>query len=153
MDDYGEHLKLQTNVLWCHDLVSRDWTIGGYKKLCEIKNVSAFWRLFNNFKKIGWKRYHFYFMLESTLPLWEANLNGGIFIVCNADLELWEKAGLFYVSGALGEGINGISINLKEEELLVKIWCENADPQINPAFMELIKGKKTYFSLNKNRKK
>lgn len=147
--EYGEHIKLQTNILWCHDLVSRDWTINGYKKLCAIKNVSAFWRLFNNFKKIGWKRYHFYFMREGSLPLWEENINGGIFIICGADLELWEEVGLYYVSGALGECINGISINLKGEELFVKIWCTNTTPQINPAFLEKIKKNKTYFSLNK----
>jgi hypothetical protein len=147
--EYGEHIKLKKNVLWCHDLVSNNWTINGYKKLCSIENVSSFWRLFNNFKKIGWKRYHFYFMLENTLPLWEENLNGGIFIVRNASLELWEEVGLYYVSENLGPNINGISINLKGEELLVKIWCTNTTPEINPEFLEKIKGKQTFFSLNK----
>ena len=151
--EYGENIKLLNNILWCHDLVSRDWTIKGYKKLCEINNVSSFWRLFNNFKKIGWKRYHFYFMREGSLPLWEENINGGIFIICDVDLQLWEETGLYYVSGVLGENINGISINLKDDKLLIKIWCINNTPQINPEFLEKIKGKQIYFSINKKNKK
>lgn len=149
--EYGEHIKLNNYTLWCHDLISKDWSINGYKKLCEINNVSSFWRLFNNFKKIGWKRYHFYFMKSEILPLWEdpANIGGGIFIIKDCDLNLWEQLGLYLVAEELGNNINGISINLKEDRLLIKIWCATLDPQINPEFLEKVKDNDKFFSHNK----
>ena len=56
----GKHIKLlDVYTLWTHDIYDKDWTIKGYKKRCTLETVSDFWKLFNNFNKLGMKYNHY----------------------------------------------------------------------------------------------
>jgi hypothetical protein len=118
-------------VLWSHQLGDNNWGISGYKKMCTIRTVSDFWRLFNNFRKIGWKFMNFYLMKSGVDPMWEhpLNRNGGICSFkthTNNALEVWESLNVKMMCDKLAsnmEDINGISISPKNKEwALVKIW-------------------------------
>lgn len=121
-------------VLWCHDLANPDWSLKSYKKLCTIRTVSDFWRLFNNFKKIGWKYMHFYLMKQNITPMWEDinNRNGGICsfkMDIDNTIDIWETLNVHMICGVLTshkDDINGLSISPKNQSwAIVKIWNKN----------------------------
>lgn len=128
----GSDIKLNDEyTLWGHHLDDRNWSISGYKKMCTIKTVSDFWRLFNNFKKIGWKFMHFYLMKSNVEPTWEHPLNrgGGICsfkVQTEGALEIWESLNVKMIChqlSSISQDINGISISPKNQEwALIKIW-------------------------------
>jgi len=134
--DSGECHKLPYSyVLWSHDANCSDWSINSYKKLCTINNVSQFWKLFNNFDKLGININNFFIMKEGILPMWEDenNKNGGI---CSfkADssniLRLWEYIACMLVNNMLtvdNYDINGISLNSKNNWGLIKIWNRDSN--------------------------
>src|SRR3990172_9219000 len=129
--DPGKDIKLSSKyVLWTHDLFKNDWSINSYKKLCTIDNVSSFWKLFNNFNKLGFRHMHFFFMKEGIDPIWEhdMNRNGGICsfkIDIESSLDIWELLGTLIVCDNITDNpqdINGLSISPKNSWALVKIW-------------------------------
>lgn len=130
-DDGSEIMLNDEYTLWGHLLDDRNWSISGYKKMCVIKTVSDFWRLYNNFKKIGWKFMHFYLMKSGVEPTWEHPLNrgGGICsfkVQTDKALEVWEELSVQMMCGQLSsnsDDINGLSISPKNQEwALIKIW-------------------------------
>lgn len=129
--DNGDSVKLPNNyVLWRHDINNKDWTINGYKILCRISNVSEFWKLFNNFDKLGLKFNNFFLMKDGIPPIWEHenNRNGGI---CSMKTEIenaiktFEELAVYLCSNNLNNDmsdINGISISPKNNWAILKIW-------------------------------
>lgn len=132
--DNGDSLLLNYEYdLWIHDITSKDWSINGYKKLCAIKTVSHFWKLFNNLTKLGIKFNNLFLMRSGTDPTWEHvnNRNGG---VCSFKIELdrslpvFEDLCIHMVCGKLNHednDINGISISPRNTWALIKIWNKN----------------------------
>lgn len=159
----GSDIKLPyTYILWSHAINDNNWTLSSYKKLCTIRSVSDFWRLFNNFKKIGWKYMHFFFMKSGIEPMWEhpSNRTGGIcsFRIPLDDnaLAIWENLNVQWVCQQLStmeDDINGISINPKNNWALIKIW--NADSSNNlmntlcPNIIETYKDLSIQYKANK----
>lgn len=130
--DYGDDIKLNDKyTLWCHDIYNKDWSKKSYLNLCEISNVSDFWRLFNNFHKLGMNFNHYYFMKKNIFPIWEdeKNRKGGICsiqIKINDSFELWERMNILMIFGEYGININGLSFSPKRGDLvLIKVWVED----------------------------
>ncbi len=160
MTEDGEHIKIPKYILWCHDLKSQDWSINGYKQLCSINNISEFWRLFNNFKKIGWKHFHFYFMKSGVKPRWEDNKEGGELSFCetlDSALYTWEKLGVYLIAEKLytePEKIKGLSINIKKDHALIKIWISEKNSEALVKHLKTIsafENKNTHFVTNETK--
>lgn len=127
----GNHLKLSHKyILWSHDIFNKDWTLSSYSNLLTISDVSQFWKLFNNFDKMGIKYNHFFLMKEGINPTWEdiANRNGGICsfrVELNKSIEVWEELNIRMMCHTLNDNdddINGISICPKNNWAIIKIW-------------------------------
>lgn len=138
-DNVDDGTKIYFNhsyILWAHDISEKDWSINGYKKLCKIENVSQFWRVFNNFSKLGVKFMHFFLMKDGVEPIWEdpENRNGGICsfrIEFTNAMEIWQYLNIRLVLETLTvveSDINGVSISPKNNWAIIKIWnkdCNN----------------------------
>lgn len=129
--DCGDKLSLQNNyVLWCHDIYNKDWTLAGYVKLCTVKTVADFWKLFNNLDKLGYKLNNFFLMKEGTDPIWEHenNRGGGICsfrIDMDSSLQMYEDLCSRMICNLLTnnmDDINGISFGPKNNWAIIKIW-------------------------------
>ena len=127
----GHDLPLSSNyILWCHDIHNKDWSLNGYTKLCNISNISEFWKLFNNLGKIGYKVNNFFFMKDGTDPTWEHvnNRDGGICSFrtdMDSSLKMYEDLCSRMVYGNLTANmndINGISFSPKNNWTIIKIW-------------------------------
>ena len=116
--------------LWIHDIYDRDWSINGYKNIYQIETVGQFWKIFNNFQKLGLKFTHFFLMKKNIEPTWEheQNRDGG---VCSLKIELdnaisvYEDLCIRMMCGTLNNepsDINGISISPKNTWAIIKIW-------------------------------
>lgn len=130
----GECIPLAHNfVLWCHDIQSNDWSLQGYQRLCIIKNISEFWKLFNNLEKLSYRFYNFFLMKEDIDPTWEheKNRNGGICsfkIDIGQALEIFEELCRYMVCNLLTDcpsDITGISFSPKNNWAIIKIWNSN----------------------------
>lgn len=130
----GKNIKLPYKyILWCHEVTNKNWNLESYNKICEIDNVSSFWRLFNNFEKLGLYNMHFFFMKDDTLPMWEHenNRNGGVCsfkISIDNAMDLWIDLNMRMICSCLSnnnDDINGISISPRNNWAIVKIWNKN----------------------------
>lgn len=155
-DKTGSNINLNNKyVLWAHNINDDNWEISSYKKLCTISTISEFWRLFNNFKKIGWKYMHFYLMKSGVVPIWEhpENKNGGICsfrVEMDKALEVWEDVGVRMMCNMIisdHTDINGISISLKHNWGLIKIWNKNNENNIAKLMHNEMKAKYANFSI------
>jgi hypothetical protein len=138
-------------VLWVHSTQNNDWSLAGYKKLCTIKNVSEFWRLFNNIQKLNFKNNNFFLMKSGVNPIWEDehNRGGGICslrIEMDHALKVYELLCIFLMCDKLVndiDDINGISITPKNNWAILKIWNKNKhnkiDKLLNKSIMEKYK--------------
>lgn len=130
----GDDIKLNNNyVLWAHGLHNNDWSLASYSRLCEINNVSSFWKLFNNFDKLGYKQNCFFFMKDDTQPIWEHenNRNGGVCsfkITIDSSLRTYEDLcthmvlNLLMANSEMMSDVNGISFSPKNNWAIIKIW-------------------------------
>lgn len=127
----------QTYTLWCHDINNKFWDIESYRKLVTFSDAPNFWKVINNFSKIGVKFNHFFLMKSNIDPTWEHedNRNGG---ACSFKIELHKSADVFeylcikMVTGTLSsqsDDINGISLSPKNNWAIIKIW--NADSKFD----------------------
>lgn len=136
-------------VLWCHDIYNKDWSLNGYTNLCTIKNVSEFWKLFNNLDKIGYKTNNFFLMKEGTDPTWEHvnNRNGGICSFkteISNSLTLYEELCSYMVCNILVKNmddINGISFSPKNNWAVIKIWNKDKKNDISKELNSQIREK------------
>lgn len=130
----GRNIRLKhTLILWCHDIYTKSWRINSFKKLYTVETVADFWKLFNNFNKLGPRFNHYFLMKAGSEPTWEhsSNRNGGI---CKLKTELrespkaWLDLNLHLACGILCddcEDINGISISPKNDWAVINIWNRN----------------------------
>jgi hypothetical protein len=139
----GDDLDLvYTYVLWCHDVHNKDWSLQSYKKLCNISTVAEFWRLFNNFHKLGYRNNNFFLMKEGTDPIWEHpnNRYGGLCSFrtdIDSSLKMYEDLCIRMMCGMLtsndneSEDINGVSICPKNNWCIIKIWNKDKNNDLS----------------------
>ena len=149
-------IKFKNNyILWAHDISNRSWNLESYKKLCVIDNVSDFWKLFNNFEKLGIRFMQFFFMKDYTQPLWEheSNRNGGM---CSFRIELddsvtmWTEFAARMVTECLNndsDDINGISFSPKNSWVIIKIWNKDNKKDLSKTLLPEIINKYEKFSM------
>lgn len=127
----GNDIPLPTTyILWSHNIHSNDWSLTGYIKLCSIKTISEFWRLFNNLDKLGYKANNLFLMKEGTDPIWEHenNRDGGICsfrVTMDTSLLMYEDLCTRLMCNLLTDNmddINGISYSPKNNWAIIKIW-------------------------------
>ena len=120
--------------LWYHNSKD-DWTINGYKKIYSIKNISDYWKLYNNWDKFGGvNNKHFFLMKNNVTPIWEdpVNKSGGCWsfkINESNSQDLWNDLSLYLVTenmSLIKNDILGLSVCLKKNNFsVVKIWNKN----------------------------
>ena len=123
--------------IWFHS--KKDvWTVDGYEKLYEISNVENYWKLYNNWNKIGGlSSKHYFIMKENVTPIWEDdnNKNGGCWSFKISEYqseELWNDLSNYLVTDNLisTNDAVGLSICLKKNNFsVIKIW--NMDSKNN----------------------
>jgi len=131
-------LNLENNWnLWYHH-EKDNWNLNGYKKIYNINNPETFWKLYNNFDKIGNILYkQFFLMKENVNPVWEDenNKNGGCWsfkIQEEHANELWEELSVLLVTNEIllkeyKDELVGLSIALKKNNYcIIKIWNSNS---------------------------
>ena len=128
-------LSNQWNVWYHHE--KDNWKLTGYKKIYELQTIEEFWKLFNNWDKLGGvTNKHFFIIKSNVTPIWEDpnNINGGCWsfkIQEEQAEELWEDLGTYLACGQLcptiTDEIMGLSICLKKNSnTVVKIWNKSA---------------------------
>lgn len=136
--DNGSEYPLSSEwCLWYHH--SRDnWKIDGYRKIYTIHNIKEYWDFHNNIDKIGGiNSQHFFLMRDNIEPIWEhpKNKKGGCWsfkVSANKALDLWMKISMYMIGETLTakpDLINGLSICLKNNQSVIKIW--NSDSKEN----------------------
>jgi len=124
---------------WClwyhHDKDKNNWKIDGFKNIYSVKTIGDFWQLYNNWDKLGGVNQRHYFLMQKNInPIWEdpQNKNGGCWsykINENQAGELWEDLSVYLVTEILSQKPNdltGISICLKKNNSVLKIWNKNS---------------------------
>lgn len=139
-EDTGEDYVLPyTYTLWYHNLNDHNWKIDSFIKMCNISNVSEFWRFINNFNKIGYKNRDIFLMREGIDPMWEhpENRNGGICsfrVEMHNALEMYEHLCMHMVLNLICDipnDITGISFMPKGHTAFVKIWNKDKDNDLS----------------------
>jgi hypothetical protein len=126
--------------LYIYININNVWGKDSYKKIYTIESYSDFWKIYNNYSKIGGLLKNNIFLMKNDIyPLWEEkeNINGGCWtykIHISKLAELWEDLSCYFVNNILcpeiPDEINGLTICIKKNNLcLIKIW--NSDAQHN----------------------
>jgi translation initiation factor 4E len=124
-----------TWTLWYHHQ-KNNWKLQSYKKIYTIKTIEDFWKLFNNWNKIGGiLNQHYFLMRDDIGPIWEDNnnKNGGCWSYKkqNGDIfDLWTDLSVYMLGENLSsnpKSINGISVCLKNDGYsVIKIWNKSS---------------------------
>ena len=102
--------------IWFHH-TKDDWSINGYRKIYTIETIEDFWKLYNNWNKLGGiNSKHFFIMKNDITPMWEDNENkkGGCWsfkIQEKESSKLWEELSLYLVSETISKIDDEFSIN------------------------------------------
>jgi len=120
--------------LWYHH-EKDNWKLSGFRNIYTINNIKDFWKLYNNWDKLGGlSSKHFFLMKNDIPPIWEdkQNINGGCWsykINTNQVNDMWEYLSLYLVTENINKNpdeINGISVCLKKKNFsVIKIWNNN----------------------------
>jgi hypothetical protein len=142
--------KFQNNwTIWYHNSKD-DWTVNGYKKIYTIENIEDYWKLYNNWDKLGTiNNKHFFIMKNDITPIWEDknNKNGGCWsykVTENMAQQLWDDLSLYLVTEQLSSiknDIVGLSACLKKNNFsVIKIWNkESKNNSLNLLASEILK--------------
>ena len=118
--------------LWFHH-EKDNWKLSGYRQFYSIKTIEDFWKMYNNWDKVGGvTNKHFFFMKDKVTPIWEDsnNINGGCWsfkVHEEQAYNLWEDLSVYMLCGKLcptiSDEILGLSICLKKNNnVVIKIW-------------------------------
>ena len=123
-------------TMWFHN--NRDnWDLNTFKKIVDVNEPETFWRLYNNFDKIGGiTKRHYYLLKNGITPIWQdkANCLGGCWsykVPEEQAEQLWTDLSVYLVNSLLcpkiSDEINGISLCLKKNSsVVIKIWNSNS---------------------------
>lgn len=125
-------------TLWLKNINSNDRTLNEYNKLCDIKNIVDFWQIFNNLGRFNPQSNYLFIMKNDIKPLQTDinNIDGGIClfkISKNNGLDLFTDLNIYMMCEKLidnPDDLNGISINPKNENFIIKIWNKNFNNDI-----------------------
>lgn len=126
MEDKEFPLQSSWNIWYHHTL--NDWYLSGYKQIFTIKTIKDFWDFHNNLDCLGGiTNAQFFMMRDNVAPVWEdpKNRNGGswsILVPVQEAQNAWEQIAVLMVGENLCPGITGMSINLKNNIAVIKIW-------------------------------
>jgi len=133
-----ENIKFNNSWnIWYHH-IKNNWSIDGYKKIYEINNAIDFWKIYNNWDKIGGVTCkQFFLMKDNVKPIWEdpSNSNGGCWsykVLEHQAKELWCDLSILLVTNELllekyKNDTIGLSICLKKNNYcVIKIWNKNS---------------------------
>ena len=136
--------------LWEHRSDSKNWKIDSYKKIIELNNVSQFWKMLNNFYRLDHKVFDFFLMKENIQPIWEhpKNRDGSICSIrtdISNGIDALNLISLHMITNKLyTEGvddINGISCSVRNNWMVIKIWCGFKEDKLTAILREGILGK------------
>jgi|SaaInlV_150m_DNA_3_1039698.scaffolds.fasta_scaffold68230_1 hypothetical protein len=125
-------LNCQWDVWYHHSL--NNWLIGGYRKIFEIKTMRDFWEFHNNIDCLGGiNNLHFFIMRAGITPIYEdiKNRAGGTWSMLapmQKAYASWEHVAVKLIGETLSTNplsITGISINVKSDVSVIKIWNNN----------------------------
>lgn len=121
--------------VWYHS-EKNNWKINGFKNIYKIETIADYWKLYNNWNKLGGiNSQHFFIMKENIKPIWEDsnNIKGGCFsfkINTYQTKELWNDLSLFLITNQISnleDDILGLSICQKKNNYsVIKIWNKNS---------------------------
>jgi hypothetical protein len=127
--------------VWIHRNSSKDWSLSSYDRIMSVNNAAEFWNFINNFNKINYMDYQFFMMRNDIKPTWEdpVNYNGGaasirLKLSDKNLLKIWEDICLYVLCDQICTEIttiNGISFNLKNDLVVIKIWNDNINNDIS----------------------
>lgn len=167
----GRHIKLRHRyTLWCHDIYNKNWSISSYRRLCSFDNVADYFKVFNNFHKLGLKYHHYFLMKEGIDPIWEhrENRDGGLCkfkAELDDSLEVWVDIAHRFICGTICDkdrmssliedidpidDINGISISPKNSWAVVKIWNRDKNNDLSITLCQPLLDKYGEFRYNAN---
>lgn len=139
MENPEDILFDDTWSLWYHKKVDI-WKIHGYENIYQIKNLKDYWLFFNNIDKLGGITASHYFLMRNTIqPIYEdaSNARGHAWTLLVSRNEngrdnceeiakkCWEEITLKALGETLlkdSKKINGITINVKDEGIIIQIW-------------------------------
>lgn len=130
--------ELFLNDVWSiyyHDPLSNDWSLSGYRFVCNVSSVNSFCRVYKALKDF-WKVGNFFLMREHITPRWEDeyNIEGGCYSIkvsCDEFHTRWFDlcAGLLGETVAIDKqhssNINGISATPKKNAFIIRIWLKD----------------------------
>lgn len=147
-DTQGDKHQFNTSWdIWYHHSLN-DWSIGGYRKIFSISNIKTFWDFHNNIECIGGiNNLNFFLMRKDITPIWEdpKNRSGGcwsVLVPIAKSYDVWEELSVAMVGELLikdSKCITGLSINVKNNVSVIKIWNNNRtlnDPILLPSFLK-----------------
>jgi len=116
--------------VWYHHELNT-WSVSGYRKIVDIKNMQEFWQFFNNIECIGGiNKLHYFIMREGITPIYEdtRNSKGGTWSsIVSRDSA--QNSFLILAQHLVGEtlsdcplDITGISCNVKSGVSVIKVW-------------------------------
>jgi hypothetical protein len=134
--DNGSQFSLKTKWnVWVHNSKSTDWSLTGYHRILTIETIKDMWEFLNNFNNMNYLEYQFFVMRNDITPIWEDpfNINGGAasFRLRATDKNLipfWVDSCVHTLNENIcscPENINGISFNLKDDLVVIKVWNNN----------------------------
>ena len=147
MSEGKDKVLKNTWILWAHDGESSDWTLKSYEKLCEITNISEFWKLLNNFEILNVQMKNYFLMKNGITPLWEDKENryGGIAsfrVEYGKYIDLWTDLCMYTISENIYtnmDDINGISLGAKNSWVVIRLWnksVKNISSNLNEDFLK-----------------
>jgi hypothetical protein len=156
--DTGSSKRFDTVwVLWAHTIDNKDWSLSSYKKLYEIRNVSEFWKIFNNLEILGMYVINLFLMKQGVSPTWEdkENRHGG---TCSFKIEMLNSKtcildlAILLVTNKLTENgdVNGISISPKNTWAIIKIWNKDKKYDLTKTLNKVILDKYNHLSIKYN---
>ena len=132
-------------VMWYHSINDNNWDKNSYKEIHEINNLYDYQYLKETFKQDHYQNGMFFCMKKDIFPNWEDpdNRSGGClsFKVTSVKiLEEWNDLLLKCISNNIldikNDIINGISISLKKEFNIIKVWFKTNDFDYQNHFQE-----------------
>ena len=135
-DIMGNNLQFNTYwTVWIHHNNSTNWTLNEYQKIYIINSIGSFWRFFCNFKLLN-KYDNIFIMREEIAPIWE-DVNNKFGGICSIKINSIFKDDISLESLILiilliinetfipdGKNINGITLSIKYQYTLLKIWTK-----------------------------
>lgn len=136
MDNNGD-IKLNCEWdLWWHPPheYNDDWTIKGYTHINTFSTLGQYLLFFNNINCIGGINFgHYFLMRKGITPIYEDEKNkfGGAWSMLTTVDDSYNTC-MFLTDGLVGEtlttdmmSLTGLSINVKSEMSVIKIWNNN----------------------------